>query len=223
MAEPDEVLGGRTRAALVVDLDRRQVGQRARVDHHQRQPGGPQLLDLRVVRRQADHDNAVHRRPAHRAGERPLQRRDEVQGVALVLGRQRDALRECPEERVGEDHRQRLRGEHAEGARRSLGQHPGDRVGPVAEGVRDRANADRRLGREPAGPVEGERDRGLRDARLAGDVGDARTAPGPLLHGHLGVRRPDRRPTAGGRITGPARGRHLRAPDRSVNRFSKPV
>ena len=35
----------------------------------------------------------------------PCERRDELQGVALVLGRPRDALGEGPEERVREDHR----------------------------------------------------------------------------------------------------------------------
>ncbi len=148
--------------------------------------GGAELLDLRVARRQADDHRPVDRRPVHRAGERAVQGRDEVERVALLLGGERDALRERPEEGVGEDDRQRLGGEHADGPRRALGEHPGDRVGPVAERVGDGPDPGGGLGRQPARAVERKRHGRLRDAGLAGDVGDARTAPGPLLHGYLG-------------------------------------
>ena len=163
-------------------------------------------------------------RPIARASE-PWSGRDEVERVALLLGRQRDALRERPEERVGEDHRQRLRREHAEGVRLALGEHPGDRVRAGSRGSRRPSRIRLAVsGASRLGAVEGERHRGLRDARLAGDVGDARTAPGPLLHGHLGCSDPDRR--AGDGLVGSpdqpviAACRRLIAPS---NRFSKPV
>ena len=130
--------------------------------------------------------NAVDHRPVHRARQRPVKGRDELQGVALVLGRAGDAFGEGPEERVREDQGQRLRREQPDRPRRALGEHPGDRVRPVAERLRDRADPDGRLWREATGPVERERHGRFRDAGLARDVGDARTAPGPLLHGYLG-------------------------------------
>ena len=73
------------------------------------QAGPADLLDLRVVVGQADGDDTVHGRPAHRPRQAAVQRRDEVQAVAELLGRDRDALAERPEERVGEDDRQGLR------------------------------------------------------------------------------------------------------------------
>ena len=69
MAEGDQVLGGRAGAADVVDLDRAVLRQGRRVDEHDRQAGPPDLLDLGVVVGQADGDDAVDRRPAHRAGQ----------------------------------------------------------------------------------------------------------------------------------------------------------
>ena len=79
VAEADEVLGGRPGAADVVDLDRAVLRQGGRVDQDDRHAGAPDLLDLRVVVGQADGDDAVHGRPAHRAGQAAVQRRDEVQ------------------------------------------------------------------------------------------------------------------------------------------------
>src|SRR3954449_12983683 len=100
MAELEQVLRRRARAALVIDLDERQVLERAGVDHDERQPGRTDLLDLRVIRRQPDRDDAVDGGAAHRPGEAATQRGDEVERVALLLGGQRDALAERAEERV---------------------------------------------------------------------------------------------------------------------------
>ena len=130
MAELQQVLRGGAGPALVVDLDDRLVRQRARVDHHQRQAGGADLLDLRVVGGQADRDDAVDRRPAHRAGEDAVERRDEVERVALLLGGERDALAERAEERVGEDDRQRLRAS----ARRSCASRAGSSIRATGAG-----------------------------------------------------------------------------------------
>ena len=140
MAEAEEVLGGRARAALVVDLDRRLVGQGARVDHHQRQAGGAELLDLGVVARtgRSRPTPSTVARPIARASE-PWSGRDEVERVALLLGRQRDALRERPEERVGEDDRQRLGREHADGVRRALGRASGRPGGAGSRASRRRS------------------------------------------------------------------------------------
>ena len=54
-------------------------GQGGRVDQDDRHAGAPDLLDLRVVVAQADGDDAVDRRPAHRAGQAAVERRDEVE------------------------------------------------------------------------------------------------------------------------------------------------
>ena len=81
------MLGRRPGAALVVDLDRAVLRQRRRVDEHDRQAGAADLLDLRVVVGQADGDDTVDRRATHRAGQAAMQRRDEVEAVAGLLGR----------------------------------------------------------------------------------------------------------------------------------------
>ena len=96
VAEAQQVLRGGAGAALVVDLHARLVRQRGRVHHHERHAGGADLLDLGVARGQADRDDAVDRRPAHRAGEAAVERRDEVERVARLLGRQGDALARRP-------------------------------------------------------------------------------------------------------------------------------
>ena len=114
MAERDQVLGRGPRAADVVDLDRAVLRQRGRVDQDDRQPGAADLLDLGMVVGQADGDHPVDRRPAHRPRQRAVERRDEVEAVAGFLGGAGDALAEGAEERVGEDHRQGLRGQHAD-------------------------------------------------------------------------------------------------------------
>ena len=141
VTEPDEVLGRRPRAADVVDLDRAVLRQRGRVDQDDRHARATDLLDLGVVVAQADRDDAVDGRPAHRPRQAAVQRRDEVQGVARLLGRDRDTLAERAEERVGEDDRQRLRREHADRQRLALAEHPGDRVRRVAELLGDLADA----------------------------------------------------------------------------------
>ena len=160
----------------VVDVDRAVVRQGARVDEDDRHAGAPDLLDLGMVVAETDGDDAVDRRPAHRPGQAAVQRRDEVERVAVRLGRDRDALAERTEERVGEDDRQGLRREDADRQRLALGEHPGDGVGGVAELLGHHADPPRRLGRQPVRAVEGERDGRLRHAGLAGDVGDARAA-----------------------------------------------
>ena len=63
----EEVLGGGPGAADVVDLDRAVFRQGGRVDEDDRHAGAADLLDLGVVVGQADRDDAVDRRPAHRA------------------------------------------------------------------------------------------------------------------------------------------------------------
>ena len=184
MAELDEVLGCGSGAAGVVDLDRGVVGEGGRVDHDDRDAGAPDRLDLGVLVTQADRHYAVDRGPAQRAGERSAQRRDEMERVARLLGRDRDSLGERAEERVGEDDRERLRRQHADGQRLALAQHPGDRMRRVAELLGDVSDPAGGLGRQAIGAVEGERHRRLRDSRLAGDVGDA-GADRALLHAGL--------------------------------------
>ena len=80
-------------ATGVVDLDRAVLRQRRRVDQHDRQAGPADVLHLRVVVGQADGHDAVHRRAVHRAGQAAMQRRDEVEPVAELLGDRGDALR----------------------------------------------------------------------------------------------------------------------------------
>ncbi len=184
VAERDEVLGCGSGATGVVDLDRGLVGEGSRVDHDYRDARAPDRLDLRVLVAQADRDDAVDRCPAQRPGERPAQRRDEMERVPRLFGRDRDSLGERAEERVGEDDRERLRRQDADGQRLALGQHPGDRVRRVAELLGDTSDPAGGLGRQAFGAVEGERHRRLRDSRLAGDVGDA-GADRALLHAGL--------------------------------------
>ena len=147
--------------------------------------------------------------------------------VALLLGGQRDALAKAPKNGLEKMTDSACGREHADGVRLALGEHPRDRVRAVAERIRDVADPARGLGRQPVGAVERERHRRLRHARLAGDVGDARPAPGPLLHGLLGavVHRPR---CVGGRSGVERTRRSHRAGSRSVgsvktglaNRFS---
>ena len=181
MPEAEDVFAGGARPADVVDLDRAVLGQGRRVDEHDRDVGATDLLDLRVPVRQADRDDPVDGGAAHGPGQAAVQRRDEVEAVPVLLGGQRDALAEGAEERVAEDHAEGLRGEHADRHRLALGEHPRDRVRAIAEVLRDLADPERRLGRQPVRRVERERHGRLADARLAGDVGDARSL-GPLLH-----------------------------------------
>ena len=166
----------------VVDLDRVVIGQRGRVDQNDRDPGPPDLLDLGMVVAQADGDHAVDDRPAHRPGQRAVQRRDEVERVAGLLGHRRDAFGERPEERVGEDDRQRLRRQHPDRQRLALRQHPRHRVRAVAQLIGHHADPVGRLRRQSIGAVERERDGRLGHAGLAGDVGDARSDRA-LFHG----------------------------------------
>ena len=151
VAEPDEVLGRRAGAADVVDLDRAVLRQRRRVDQHDRHARPPDLLDLGMVVAQADGHDAVDRRPAHRPGQAAVQRRDEVERVAGLLGGDGDAFAERAEERVGEDDRQGLRREHADRQRLALAEHPRDRVGRVAELLGDLRGSARPCP-APAGP-----------------------------------------------------------------------
>jgi hypothetical protein len=187
VAEAQEVVRGGSGTTLVVDLDTRLVRQGARVHHHQRHAGGADLLHLGVTGSETDDDHAVHRGPAHRAGERAVERRDEVEGVAFLFGRQGNALAEGPEEGVREDHRQRLRGQHPQGMGAALGEHARNRVRAITEGIGNPTDPDRRLRRQPIRAVERERDSRLRHARLAGDVGDARPSRVAVLQGLLAV------------------------------------
>ncbi len=208
----------------VVDLDRAVFRQGRRVHQDDGQAGAPDLLDLRVVVGQADGDHAVHGRPAHRPGQAAVQRRDEVQAVAELLGRDGDALAERPEERVREDDRQGLRGQDADRQGLALGEHPGDRVGPIAEFVGDGADAAGGLGRQPVRAVERERHGRLGDTRLARDVRDPWPA-GPLFHtcsDCVGDGHPAGRPTPG-RPQLRHRTEEERRRRRVANRFSKPV
>jgi hypothetical protein len=132
-----------------------------------------------------------------------MQRGDEMEAVAVLLGGQRDPFTEGAEERVAEDHAEGLRGEHADRHRLALGKHPRDRIGAIAQVLGDRPDAKRRLGRQAVRRVERERHRGLADASLPGDVRDAR-ALGALLH------------------SGPTPRAAIR-PRLLLNRFSKPV
>ena len=177
----DQMLGRRAGAADVVDLDRAVPRQRVGVDHDDRHARPPDLLDLWMVVAQPDGHHAVHGRPAHRPGQAAVQRRDEIQGVARFLGRDRNPFAERAEERVGEDDRQRLRREHADRQRLALAEHPRDGMRRVAELVGHLADALGGVRRQPIRAVERERHGRLGHAGLAGDVGDARP-DGPLLH-----------------------------------------
>ena len=177
----------------------------------------------------ADRDHAVDHRPLDRAGQRPVERRDEVERVALLLGGQRDALRERPEERVGEDDRQRLRREDAQRERLALGEHARDRVRAVAQGVRDH----RGCGVAVAGASRS----GLLNANDTAVFETPASRATSAMRGRRRVRSSTvtsgaAPPSAadGGRgpgSRGPVRGRPVHGrpvvPSRSVNRFSKPV
>ncbi len=181
MAEADDVLGRCPRAALVVDLDRAVLGKGRRVDEHDRHAGPSDLFDLGVVVAQADGDDAIDGRADHRPCERTMERRDEMERVAGFLGRDRDTFAERAEERVGEDHGQRLRGQEADRQRLALRQHPGDRMGRVTKLLGNDADPVRGLRRQPIRAVEREGHGRLGYAGLAGDVGDTRPN-GALIH-----------------------------------------
>ncbi len=131
-----------------------------------------------------------------------VERRDEVEPVAVLLSGEGDTFAERAEERVAEDDAQRLRRQDADRHRLTLGEHPGDGVRRVAELARHVADPLRGLWGQPIGGVEGERDRRLADAGLAGNIGDARSLD-PLLDQGL--------------VSAPRPGIVL------ANRFSKPV
>ena len=117
------------------------------------QAGATDLLDLGMAVRQADGDDAVDGGAAHRPRQAAVQRRDEVEAVAVLLGGQRHALAEGAEERVAEDDAEGLRREHADRHRLALGEHPRDRVRAVAQVLRDLADP-RAPSRARAGPGE---------------------------------------------------------------------
>jgi hypothetical protein len=94
VAKAQQVLGGRAGARLVVDDDRAVLRQVIRVDEDHRDAGAADLADLGMVGGQADGHDPVDRRAADREGQRAVQRRDEVQLVAEVLGGMGDALAE---------------------------------------------------------------------------------------------------------------------------------
>ena len=111
MAKPDDVVRRGSGATDVVDLDRAVVRQSRRVDEDDRHARPADLLDLGMVVAEPDGHDAVDRRPPERAGQRPVHRGDEMEGVAVLLGHEGDALTEGPEERVREDDAQSLGGE----------------------------------------------------------------------------------------------------------------
>ena len=153
-----------------------------RVDEDDRQAGAADLLDLGVVLAQAQGHEAVDAGQTSGARQRAVQRRDEQQAVTGFLGDAGHSLAEHAEERIGERRDQGLRGQDAEGAGVALGEHPGNRVGPVAERVRDRADPGRRLGAQPIGVVEGDRDGRLGHAGLSCDIADAYATGTLMIH-----------------------------------------
>ena len=211
VAEPDQVLGRCSSTAHVVDVDRRVLRLRIRVDEHDRQAGPPDLLDLGMVVGEADRDDAIDGRAADRPRQRAVERRDEREPVAGLLGDDRDAFREGTEERVREDHRQGLRREHPDRQGLPLREHARDRVRAVAERLGYLADALGGLRRQPVRAVEREGHRRLRDPCLACDVGNPRPL-GVLLHSGPGSSS-DR----GNRLPEPVEFRSRE------NRFSKPV
>ena len=129
VAEGHEVLGSGAGAALIVDQNAGQVWQRARVHHHQghaRRRGSAQPPD---APRTGPRHHAVHGGVVHGARQRAVQRADEVERIALLLGRQGHPLVEGAEEGVGEDDRERLRRQHADGVGPALGEHARDGSG----------------------------------------------------------------------------------------------
>jgi len=139
-----EMPGSRECAALVVNGDRAVLGERSRIYEHDRQARTPDLLDLGVVLAQADGDEAVDARLARRPRQRSVERRDEQQTIAELLGDAGHPLAEHAEERVGKRDNEGLRRQDAEGAGAALREHPGHRVGPITELIGNRANPGRR-------------------------------------------------------------------------------
>ena len=173
MAEVDQVLRGAAGATVVVDLHGAVLRPGRGVDEHHGETGPADHLDLRVALVQPDHDHAVHGGTPDRAGERPVQRRDEEEPEAAFLGHRRDTLGEEGEEGVGEDLGQRLRRQDPDRRRLPRRQHARHGVRTVLERRGDLVDPGDRLRAQPLGAVEGERDGGLAYARLPGDVGDA--------------------------------------------------
>ncbi len=181
MAEGDEVLGCRSRASDIVDLDGAMLGECGRIHEDDRHACPPDLFDLGMVVAEADRHDAVDRRAAERSCQGAVDRGDEVERVPVLLGRQRDPFAEGTEERVREDDAEGLRSEEPDRQRLSLGQHPCDGVGGVAEVLGDLADPARRFRRQPVRAVERERDGRLRYPGFAGNVGDT-GASVTLLH-----------------------------------------
>ena len=154
--------------------------ERGGVDQDERQAGTADLLDLGVAVREADGDDAVDGRTAHRAEQAAVERRDEVQAVAALLRGEGDAFTERPEGRVAEADAERLRGQHADHERLALGEHPGDRMRRVSQVLGDLEDPRGGLGREPFRRVEGKGDSRLAHSRFVGHVCDPRTL-GPLI------------------------------------------
>ena len=102
-------------------------------------------------RGQTDGDDAVDCRPIDRPRQRAVERRDEVEPVAGLLGDRRDPRAEHPEERVGEDRRQGLRREQADRPGPPLGEHPRDRD-PADSRARRRLDDPATPCRRSAGP-----------------------------------------------------------------------
>ena len=183
------------------------------------QAGAPDLLDLGVAVRQPDGDDAIDRRAGHRERQAAVEWRDEVEAVAMLLGRQCHALAEGAEERVAEDDAERLGRQHTDRHGLALGEHPGDRVGPCSPAARrPRGSGSPSPARAGRG-VERERHGGLADAGLAGDVGDA-CSLGPGFHQGLDSAAPDE---SVGRDAGPSQEEEDARARHRANRFSKPV
>ena len=174
MAEPEEVLGRGAGAALVVD--RRPTRWSGNAVESTRTIGRPArriCSDLGVVGRQADRDDAVHRGPADRPRERPVERRDEVERVAAVLGHRRDALAE----------RRRRTGSRRSTASAWGVSRPIVRVRRWAEHPGDRVAAGSRACRRPRGSGSRSRRRGGPGLLNANDTAVFET---PAASGHVG-------------------------------------
>ena len=133
----DQMLGRGARAALIVDVHRGDLVERVRVHGRHRQAGPPDLGDLGMIGGQTNRDDAVDGRPRDGPRQGTVQRRDEVQPVARLLGYRGHPRAEHSEEGVGEDHREGLRREQPDRPGPSLGEHPGDRIRPIAERIGD--------------------------------------------------------------------------------------
>ena len=95
-----------------------------------------------------------------------------MEPIAGLLGDAGDPRAERPEEGAGKDDREVLRRQHADRPGSPRGEHPGDRVRPVAElrgDVEDAARGDRV---QPIGVVEGKGHGRLGDARPFGHISD---------------------------------------------------